>query len=147
MNEYDCHGIGQDAVLSVYCTTKQFNPASGNSLNHKEYSLDFTPANALQQAISEWYGELKEVDLDDKATYNDQIKTKANSFANMAVAQATKFAYTARQCRPEGYTVAVCQYNRPPIADSPLYEVGKPCAGCDKAKTTCDQVDGLCVTK
>ncbi|KIH46804.1 hypothetical protein ANCDUO_23140 [Ancylostoma duodenale] len=77
--EYDCHGIGQDAVLSVYCTTKQFNPASGNSLNHKEYSLDFTPANALQQ---------------------------------MAVAQATKFAYTARQCRPEGYTVAVCQYNR-----------------------------------
>ncbi|EYC43071.1 hypothetical protein Y032_0505g2671 [Ancylostoma ceylanicum] len=142
MNElkYDCANMGADTLGTIDCAKHQYTAKGGNSLNYKEYSWEVTPADALQKAISEWYGELENVDLDEQSTYNQQIKTNANKFANMAVAEATKFACAAKQCKAQGHTVAVCQYNYPPDDDTPLYEVGKPCAGCDKATTTCDQM-------
>ncbi|RCN45900.1 SCP-like protein [Ancylostoma caninum] len=145
--EYDCDNIGEETAILLNCTNPKYTPTSGYSLNYEKFSLDVTPLDGLQKAISGWYDQLKNVDLDDKATYTSQIETNAKNFANMAVAQATKFGCAAERCQAQGYNIVACQYNSPPDIDSPLYEVGKPCAGCDKATTTCDQADGLCVTK
>ncbi|EYB99898.1 hypothetical protein Y032_0119g828 [Ancylostoma ceylanicum] len=144
--EYDCQQSGQEAVIALNCTTRQYNTVQGYSLNYKEFSYQVTPADALREAISAWYGELQSVDIDEKATYTDQIQTNAKNFANMALAEASKFACSAQQCNAQGITVALCVYKSIPDPDSPLYDVGKPCAGCDKTKTTCDQLNGLCVT-
>ncbi|EYB99908.1 hypothetical protein Y032_0119g835 [Ancylostoma ceylanicum] len=138
---YACNTIGQDAAHLVNCTARQYNPKTGYSLNYKEFSYKVTPADALREAISAWYGELQNVDLDEKAMYTTEIEANAKNFANMAFAETTKFACSAQQCQAQGYTVALCVYNSPPDLDSPLYEVGRPCSGCDKAKTTCDQLN------
>ncbi|ETN76677.1 hypothetical protein NECAME_03346 [Necator americanus] len=92
-------------------------------------------------AITGWFDELKEVDVDDEAKYTADVKRNAKDFANMVVGDATKVGCAAKQCLKQGFTAAVCKYDKEPQIDTAMYEVGNPCSGC-----TCDPLGGLCVT-
>ncbi|RCN26234.1 hypothetical protein ANCCAN_28040, partial [Ancylostoma caninum] len=92
--------------------------------------------------VTAWYEKLANVDLDDQATYNDKVKANAEFFANMVQEGATKLGCAVTDCKAQGFTVAICQYNSVPAEDDPLYTVGKTCSKCGAGK--CEPLGGLC---
>ncbi|KAK6728012.1 hypothetical protein RB195_005583 [Necator americanus] len=137
--KYNCD-LGKASVDLIDCDNPTYETATG-PLNYRKFEHTVTVESALKQAITGWFDELKEVDVDDEAKYTADVKRNAKDFANMVVGDATKVGCAAKQCLKQGFTAAVCKYDKEPQIDTAMYEVGNPCSGC-----TCDPLGGLCVT-
>ncbi|RCN47198.1 hypothetical protein ANCCAN_06776 [Ancylostoma caninum] len=119
--------------------------ATGWAQDKNGYAPTAKIMNAL--AMSSWFGELKNVDLDEKATYNSNVQNSAPNFANLVIGDATKVGCSVKKCLKEGFSVAVCQFDgTAPTPDDPLYTAGKTCSGCRVTSKTCHKaLPGICI--
>ncbi|KAL6729015.1 hypothetical protein Aduo_000109 [Ancylostoma duodenale] len=145
---YDCTNAGAESKTQAHDCTKigQYTAKAGYSLNYATFDYTVSEQDALEQAVGQWFGQLRNVDLGEEAKYTNDIKTNAKDFANMVLGESTQIGCATKNCQAQGKTVVVCQYDKLPIDDDPLYDVGKPCSGCDKTKQKCDPLGGLCIT-
>ncbi|KIH57409.1 hypothetical protein ANCDUO_12401 [Ancylostoma duodenale] len=143
--EYDCGTAGKDAKSIIDCANPSYISKIGQSVNHyKTNNINLPKEEVLKQAMSTWYSQLKNVDLDENAVYDNNVQNSASFFANLVTEDATTVGCSVETCTKEGYSVAVCEFDgTAPFAGDPLYTVGKTCSGCG---TGCDKaLPGLCV--
>ncbi|KAL6729081.1 hypothetical protein Aduo_000168 [Ancylostoma duodenale] len=109
--------------------------------------------------MASWFGQLKKVDVNEKAAYSNELQTNAKDFANLVLGKATKVGCAVNTCLREGFQVAICSVRRvylfqsrpvprdtTPVVDDLLYTVGKTCSGCTAASKTCHKgLPGICV--
>ncbi|KAL6729079.1 hypothetical protein Aduo_000167 [Ancylostoma duodenale] len=145
---YDCDDAGKNAKTeAAKCTATSYTPSAGYVLNsYKTNDYTLPREEVLKQAMSSWFGQLKNVDLDEKALYNGDVQTGAKDFANLVFGTATKVGCAVNTCLREGFQVAICQFDSTAVApDDPLYTVGKTCSGCAAAGKTCHKgLLGIC---
>ncbi|KAK6727586.1 hypothetical protein RB195_005337 [Necator americanus] len=145
-----------DSKIKADCTNPQNTPLADHSLNTYTKNYPASRQEALEEAINSWYGQLLDVTLDEKATYTSAIKKTAESFANLAQDEATEIGCHVQECAKQGFTIAICQYNKVPTEDSPLYAVGNTCSKCstlnkkprphrEHPREACDAVLGVVV--
>ncbi|KIH50828.1 SCP-like protein [Ancylostoma duodenale] len=110
---YDCATLGADAQgLAADCSTNSYASKIGMQLSYyKVKDLSLSQEQVLEKAFSTWYGQLENVDLDKKASYDNNVETKAPDFANLVVGDATKLGCSVETCEPEGFSVAVCEFD------------------------------------
>ncbi|EPB72330.1 SCP-like protein [Ancylostoma ceylanicum] len=141
---YDCAVAGKDAKDIIDCANPSYNSKVGLSVStYTTKNLKLSEEELLKQAMSTWYAQLQNVDLDEKAKYDDNVETRAKDFANLVIGDATKVGCSVKKCQKEGYSVAVCEFDgTAPNIDDSMYAVGKTCSGCP----TCHKnLPGLCV--
>ncbi|KAL6729082.1 hypothetical protein Aduo_000169 [Ancylostoma duodenale] len=145
---YDCDTIGAGSQAQAdNCAAASYNPAGGSVLNsYKTDNYNLPDEQVLRQAMESWFGQLKNTDLDEKATYNSNVQKSAPDFANLMIGDATKVGCSVKKCLREGFSVAVCQFDgTAPTPDAPLYTVGKTCSGCRvSSKTRHKALQGIC---
>ncbi|RCN47166.1 SCP-like protein [Ancylostoma caninum] len=141
--KYDCANAGNDAKTIIDCANPSYTSKAGLSVNYyTTRNLNLPKEEVLKEAMSTWYSQLKNVDLDKNAVYDNNVQNSASSFANMVIGDATVVGCSVETCTKEGYSVAVCEFDgtAPTDGDS-LYTVGKTCSGCG----TCHkELPGLC---
>ncbi|EYC12052.1 hypothetical protein Y032_0048g1585 [Ancylostoma ceylanicum] len=82
--EYDCDTAGVGAkVEAAKCTAASYTPTPGYVLSSYKAKLDIPRVEVLRKAMAFWFGQLKSVDLDDKASYNNDVDASAKDFANV----------------------------------------------------------------
>ncbi|EYC12184.1 hypothetical protein Y032_0048g1655 [Ancylostoma ceylanicum] len=146
--KYDCDTVGKDAKIEAdKCTATSYTPTGGYVLNfYKSDDYTMPREEVLRKAIASWFGQLKNVDLDEKALYNNDVQTSAKDFANLVYGKATKVGCAVTLCLREGFQVAICQFDSTGVTpDDSLYTVGKTCSGCNAAGKTCHKgLLGIC---
>ncbi|RCN35020.1 SCP-like protein [Ancylostoma caninum] len=146
--EYDCDTLGEDAQkLADDCAATSYASGIGMQLSYyKTRDLMLTEEQVLEKAFSTWYGQLENVDLDDKANYDSKVESNAPDFAHLVLGDATKLGCSVKMCEPQGFSVAVCEFDgTAPSVDDELYTVGKACSGCSAGKSCHKDLLGLCV--
>ncbi|EPB71060.1 SCP-like protein [Ancylostoma ceylanicum] len=145
--EYDCDTAGAHAQTQAdFCAAASYNPNAGYVLSsYKTKNYNLPEDEVLRQAMTTWFGQLKRVDLDEKATYSNDIQANAPDFANLMIG-ATKLGCSVKTCLREGFSVAVCEFDgTTPSVGDPLYTVGNTCSGCTAANKKCHKaLKGLC---
>ncbi|KAL6729130.1 hypothetical protein Aduo_000213 [Ancylostoma duodenale] len=143
---YDCDTLGAEAkYLATDCTSNSYTSKIGMAVNyHKVKDLTLSEEQVLEKALSTWYSQLENVDLDEKANYDNNVQTRAPSFANLVVGDATKLGCSVHTCEPQGFSVAVCEFDGTPTDGFPLYTVDKACSGCAAGKSCHKGLPGLC---
>ncbi|KIH64855.1 SCP-like protein [Ancylostoma duodenale] len=143
---YDCDTLGAEAKdLATDCTSNSYTSKIGMAVNyHRVKDLTLSEEQVLEKALSTWYSQLENVDLDEKANYDNNVQTRAPSFANLVVGDATKLGCSVHTCEPQGFSVAVCEFDGTPTDGFPLYTVDKACSGCAAGKSCHKGLPGLC---
>ncbi|EPB71062.1 SCP-like protein [Ancylostoma ceylanicum] len=133
---YDCDTVGAHAFTQAdNCAATSYTPNAGYVLSfYKTKDYNLPEVEVLRQAMASWFGQLKNVDLDEQATYNNNVKTYAPDSANLVRGDATKLGCSMKTCFREGFSVVVCEFDgTAPSVGVPLYPVGKTCSGCTAA--------------
>ncbi|EYC12186.1 hypothetical protein Y032_0048g1656 [Ancylostoma ceylanicum] len=155
---YDCDNAGKDAKTeAAKCTAASYTPTNGYVLSSYKANYDLPREEVLRQAMVSWFGQLKKVDLDEKATYDNNVKASAPDFASLVYGGATKLGCAVGLCLREGFQVAICQIDRyahswrdqfkntAAVVGDPLYTIGKTCSGCAAAGKNCHKgLPGIC---
>ncbi|RCN50384.1 hypothetical protein ANCCAN_03610 [Ancylostoma caninum] len=84
--KYDCTNAGAESKNQAHDCTKigQYTAKAGYSLNYATFDYTVSEQDALEKAIGEWFGQLKNVDLGEEVKYTNDIKTSAKDFANVS---------------------------------------------------------------
>ncbi|RCN30703.1 SCP-like protein [Ancylostoma caninum] len=131
---YECNNYAKDAAEKLdNCEYPVPAPTKGVQNTHKfDNNWTISHGDALEQAISAWYGELeKSGGIGDDPTYKDDMQTNGlGNYVNLANEANTVVGCAAKTCQAKGYTLVACQYDSTLTADDPIYTTGKPCSKC-----------------
>ncbi|EPB65218.1 hypothetical protein ANCCEY_15719, partial [Ancylostoma ceylanicum] len=109
---YDCATAGKDAYDIIDCANPSYNSKVGLAVStYTTRNLNLPEEDVLKEAMSKWYDQLKNVDLDEDAKYDGNVQTSAKDFANLVIGDATMVGCSVKTCPKEGYTVAVCEFD------------------------------------
>ncbi|EYC12065.1 hypothetical protein Y032_0048g1591 [Ancylostoma ceylanicum] len=90
---YDCAVAGKDAKDIIDCANPSYNSKVGLSVStYTTKNLKLSEEELLKQAMSTWYAQLQNVDLDEKAKYDDNVETRAKDFANVSTVSLPSWA-------------------------------------------------------
>ncbi|EYC07209.1 hypothetical protein Y032_0071g526 [Ancylostoma ceylanicum] len=151
--EYLCDLYGKSAAEKVDgCAWPVPDPTTGVQITHKISNNWTIPhRDALEQAISTWYGELEKAGgIGEDPTYKDDMKTNGLwNYANLANEANTKVGCAVKSCQKQGYTLVACQYDGTLSDDDPIYTTGNLCSKCstNTANKNCEAESpkALCV--
>ncbi|EPB71055.1 SCP-like protein [Ancylostoma ceylanicum] len=144
---YDCDNAGRDAQAQADdCAATSYASQIGLQLSfYKTGNYNLPKEEVLEQAMASWFGQLKNVDLDERATYDSNVQSNAPDFANLLNEGASKVGCSVKTCLREGFSVAVCEFDgTTPAVGSALYTVGRTCSNCVAGKSCHKALPGLC---